>query len=67
MSKFIKAGHKLGVTTDPNAVHSTTDGIEIGRFEVLPHESLTRFKLKVNGAYRIVRCLRSLRRIFVRS
>jgi hypothetical protein len=37
----------------------------IGRFKVAPKESMTRFKLKVQGAYRAVAFLRQLKHILM--
>ncbi|MHC4749392.1 MAG: polysaccharide deacetylase family protein [Planctomycetota bacterium] len=61
-----KAGYKLAFTLDLNTVDSATDCLKVGRFKALPHESLIRFKLKLKGAYRVVRYLRSLKKILVR-
>jgi peptidoglycan/xylan/chitin deacetylase (PgdA/CDA1 family) len=62
-----KAGYKLAFTIDPDMIDSGTDCLKVNRFEVWPHESLICFKLKVSGAYSVVRYLGSLKRIFVRS
>jgi peptidoglycan/xylan/chitin deacetylase (PgdA/CDA1 family) len=62
-----KAGYKLAFTLDPDMVNSTADCLKLARFKASSNESLIRFKLKINGAYRVVRYLRSLKRILVRS
>ncbi len=62
-----KAGYKLGYTIEPNPIDSTTRPLEIGRFSVLPGDSLMKFKLKTSGAYQITKCLRRLKRLVVKA
>jgi len=62
-----KAGYTLGFTIDPGIVDGTVDCLRIGRFVVSPRDNLTAFRLKANGAYQVVRPLRSLKRMLVRS
>jgi len=48
-----KAGYKFGFTVEPSLVSRKTDDLKIGRFRVFSQDNLTKFKLKVNGAYQV--------------
>ncbi|MFC1634156.1 polysaccharide deacetylase family protein [Planctomycetota bacterium] len=63
----LKAGYTLGYTISPKVVDHCPDPLCIGRFKVLPHDSLAVFKLKANGAYRISKPLMRLKMMFVRT
>lgn len=60
-----KAGYKLGFTIEPTMVDSTTDYLRIGRFRVSQKDSMIKFRLKVSGAYQVVKYLRMLKRTFI--
>ncbi len=60
-----KAGYTLGFTADPIVVDRAADTLGIGRFAVSPRDSLFVFKLKVHGAYQIVRPLMYLKRLLL--
>ncbi len=62
-----KAGYKLGCTIEPNLIVGATKPMEIGRFSVLPGDSLLKFKMKISGAYQITKYLRRLKRLFVKA
>lgn len=62
-----KAGYKLGFTIEPGLIDSFTDDLRIGRTLVSPDDNLTKFKLKVNGAYQATRCLKAIKRMVVRK
>ncbi len=57
-----KAGYKQAFTITPSVVDESTNDMRIGRFAVSPKDGLFKFKLKVSGAYQIVRYLRKLKR-----
>ncbi len=61
------AGYKLGFTIDPRPVNITTDDMQIGRFEVSPRDSLTKFKLKVKGAYQVESFLIRLKQFLLKN
>jgi peptidoglycan/xylan/chitin deacetylase (PgdA/CDA1 family) len=61
------AGYRLGFTTEPDTVDCSPDDMRIGRFEVSAADSMLKFRLKVNGAYRAVKYLRKLKSCFCRS
>ena len=56
-------GYKIGFTIEPHIVNGTTDNMQIGRFEMLPMDSLLKLKLKVNGAYQVEDLLRRLKQM----
>jgi hypothetical protein len=60
-----QAGYKQAFTIEPSVVDESTDDMRIGRFAVSPNDGLLKFRLKVIGAYRIVRCLRRLKKMIV--
>jgi len=62
-----KAGYELGYTIEPSMVDTNTDYLKIGRFSVLPHDGLIKFKLKISGAYQITKYLRRLKKLFVKT
>jgi len=62
-----KAGYRYGFSVEPQTVCQSTDPFCIGRFKVLPNESMLQFKLKVHGAYRVVGFIRQLKRILIRQ
>ena len=53
-----EANYKLGFTIEPGWVDSSTDNFKIGRISVSPNDNLTRFKLKIMGAYKVVEYLK---------
>lgn len=57
-----KAGYKQAFTITPFVVDESTDNMRIGRFAVSPKDGLFKFKLKVSGAYQVVRYLRKLKK-----
>ncbi len=57
-----KAGYRLGFTIEPSIVDSATDCLEIGRVSVSPKDGLIKFRLKVSGAYQVVKYLRTLKK-----
>ena len=61
-----KAGYRLGFTIKPEMVTRDTNDLMIGRFKVLPNDGLIRFKLKVNGAYRILKHLQAMKKFLIR-
>lgn len=61
-----KGGYKIGFTIEASVVESNTDCLKIGRFSVSPRDNMTKFKLKVSGAYQAVRFLRVLKTLVVR-
>jgi hypothetical protein len=62
-----QAGYKFGFSVEPNPVSKSTNPLCIGRFKVLPGESLIRFRLKVQGAYRAAGFLRRVKRMIIRK
>jgi peptidoglycan/xylan/chitin deacetylase (PgdA/CDA1 family) len=50
-----EADYEMGFTIEPQLVDRFTDELKIGRTEVSPDYGLTKFKLKVSGAYQITR------------
>ena len=53
-----QAGYRDGFTIEPQLVDDCRNDMRIGRFVVSPADSLVKFRLKVNGAYRILNCFR---------
>lgn len=60
-----KAGYMLGFTIDPGIIDRATDCLEIGRVSVSPKDSMIKFRLKVSGAYQVVKYLRTLKKMLV--
>lgn len=61
-----QAGYRFGFTIEPHIVDDTTDDLQIGRFSVLPNDSLIKFKLKISGAYQVAGCSRAIKRMILR-
>ncbi len=59
-----RAGYEAGFTVEPRTFENSPANLRIGRFSVLPSDGLLKFKLKVRGAYEVVRYLRGLKRGF---
>jgi len=53
-----QAGYREGFTIEPQLVNDCRDNMRLGRFVVSPSDGLVKFRLKVNGAYSILNCLR---------
>ncbi len=65
--EFAKAcGYRIGFIIEPYLITDETDELKIGRFGVLPQDSLYEFKLKISGAYQVVKVLRAFRRFVMR-
>ena len=62
----LRAGYSMGFTIEPYTNDEFTDNMKIGRFSVSPRDNMTKFKLKVSGAYQAVRFLRVLKTLVVR-
>ena len=62
-----KAGYRLGFTVEPDWAENAPNHFLIGRFLVSPTDNLLKFKLKVIGAYRVVKYLRRLKGMIIRS
>ncbi len=60
-----QAGYQYGFTIEPDLVDGSADNLQLGRFGVLPDESLWIFRLKANGAYSVVKYLRIAKRFLV--
>jgi peptidoglycan/xylan/chitin deacetylase (PgdA/CDA1 family) len=60
-----QAGYRYGFTVEPDLVEGCADDLQLGRFGVLPDESLRTFRLKANGAYSIVKYLRMAKRFLL--
>jgi peptidoglycan/xylan/chitin deacetylase (PgdA/CDA1 family) len=58
-----QSGYEMGFLIEPTLADLSGDHLRIGRFSVSPQESLSLFRLKVNGAYESVRHLRRLKRL----
>lgn len=58
-----KVGYKLGFTMEPYRATDSPSNFEIGRFAVSAGDHLIKFRLKVNGAYQVLRYLRMLKKI----
>ncbi|MHC4075802.1 MAG: polysaccharide deacetylase family protein [Planctomycetota bacterium] len=53
-----KTGYNFNFTIEPNFIETSTDNLRIGRTAVSPDDGLIKFKLKVNGAYQVLRYAR---------
>lgn len=62
-----KAGYQIGFTIEPNLIDSSTDGLRIGRTSVSPDDNLTKFKLKISGAYKATKYLMTIKKIVMRN
>jgi len=60
-----QAGYRYGFTIEPELVDGTANDLQLGRFSVLPDESLRTFILKANGAYSVVKYLRMAKRFLL--
>ena len=60
-----QAGYEQAFTITPSVVDESTNDMSIGRFAVSPKDGLFKFKLKVRGAYQIVRYLRKLKKMLI--
>ena len=58
-----KANYKLGFTIEPSVIDGLTDTLRIGRVSVSPNDSLIKFKLKISGAYRVIRYIKSSKQL----
>lgn len=61
-----QAGYQVGFSIEPYSVDDSPDNFRLGRFVVSPADSMLKFKLKVKGAYQVVKYLRRLKRTLVR-
>lgn len=61
-----RAGYKLGFTIEPQMANCSPDDMEIGRFVVSPTDSMLKFKLKLIGAYEVVKYFRRMKRMLFR-
>ena len=61
-----RCGYKVGFTIEPSIINSATNCLEIGRVSVSPKDSLIKFRLKVSGAYQVVKYLQALKRCLSR-
>ena len=57
-----EVGYKQAFTIQPLFVDESTDDMRIGRFVVSPKDGLFKFRLKVSGAYQVVRYLQILKK-----
>ncbi len=57
-----RVGYQFGFTIEPYPVDASPDNFQIGRFKVSPRDSMLKFKLKVNGAYEVVKYLRMMKK-----
>jgi hypothetical protein len=57
-----QAGYEQAFTIQPLVVDESTNDMRIGRFAVSPKDGLFKFRLKVSGAYQVVRYLRILKK-----
>jgi GT2 family glycosyltransferase/peptidoglycan/xylan/chitin deacetylase (PgdA/CDA1 family) len=62
-----RAGYQVGFSVEPCKVDVSANKFQIGRFSVAPTDSMLKFRLKVGGAYQVVKYLRKLKKIFVRT
>jgi len=60
-----RAGYRLGFTVEPQTVECSSDDMSLGRFAVSPRDSLTNFRLKVNGGYQVEKYSRRLKALLV--
>lgn len=61
-----RIGYRIGFSVEPCSVDFSSDKFQIGRFKVSPMDSMLIFKLKVNGAYEVVKYFRRLKRMLFR-
>ncbi|MCK4826962.1 polysaccharide deacetylase family protein, partial [bacterium] len=57
-----RLGYQIGFCVEPYSVDSSPNSFQIGRFKVSPTDSMLKFKLKLIGAYEIVKYFRRLKR-----
>lgn len=62
-----RADYQLGFTIEPHLADHSQDPLQTGRFLVSPTDNLLKFKLKVIGAYQVVKYLRRLKGMIIRS
>jgi len=61
-----KAGYRLGFTIEPALINNLTDDLKIWRTSISPGDNLIKFKLKVSGAYQLVRYIKAAKRLIAR-
>lgn len=59
-------GYQIGFCVEPYSVDSSPNSFQIGRFRVSPTDSMLKFKLKLIGAYEIVKYFRRIKRMLFR-
>ena len=59
------AGYRTGFSVEPRTVCQSANPLCIGRFKVSPYESMVRFRLKAQGAYRVAGFLRRFKRMLI--
>ena len=62
-----RTGYQIGFCVEPYSVDSSPNSFQIGRFKVSPTDSMLKFKLKLIGAYEIVKYFRRLKRMLFQS
>ena len=62
-----QAGYRIGFSIEPYSVDSSPNSLQIGRFKVSPTDGMLKFKLKLIGAYEIVKYFRRLKRRLLKS
>lgn len=60
-------GYELGFTVEPYWVESSPSSLEIGRFKVSGSDGMLKFRLKVAGAYQVLRYLKTAKRVLTRQ
>ncbi len=61
-----RLGYQIGFCVEPYSVDSSPNSFQIGRFKVSPTDSMLKFKLKLIGAYEIVKYFRRLKKMLFR-
>lgn len=61
-----ECGYRLGFTINPHMVDYATDPFKIGRFRVSSGDGIFKFKLKVSGAYEMVKFLSAIKMSIIR-
>jgi len=59
-------GYQVGFCVEPYSVDYSPNSFQIGRFKVSPTDNMLKFRLKVIGAYEVVKYLRRLKRMLFR-
>lgn len=60
-----QADYQIGFSTEQCLADASSDNFQVGRFMVSPTDGMLKFRLKIRGAYQIVKYLKRLKRVLI--